>query len=792
MASAIFSSLERMVCSMKTDDVLQLPLLITRGLVLFPNMTASIDVARPFSLHAVNCAQKECDEFMIVTSQVDAMKENPSSMKDIYSVGVLVRIVTCSKQKNYLRLKVNPISRVSISSMQKEEKEDGELFIAMAKTMQDIVGDRNEEVAIVRAIIQILEGQNGLALNMPKNLINQLSKGISAPDLADVLANYMPFTTEGKQRILSMLEINERLKFILRFLNDEQEIAKIDKKLDEEVRKSAEKNQKEYFLREKMRAIKNELGENPDDAQSMENILKRVEENPYPDFVKAKVKSEIKRFEMMPQASLEASLIMNYLDWLVNVPWYQMTEDNEDLNEVQKVLDDDHYGLDKVKKRIVEYLAVKKLTKSLKAPILCFYGPPGVGKTSLGKSIARALGRKFFKVSLGGISDEAEIRGHRRTYVGSMPGRIIAGMKKCGVANPVFLLDEVDKLASSYKGDPASALLEVLDPEQNFAFNDNYLEEPYDLSHVLFIATANQIENIPGPLRDRLEIIEVNSYTEIEKVHIAVEHLIPKQIANNGLKPRQVRFKREALRYIIQRYTREAGVRELERLIGSCIRKVVVELLKGNDSERVFTLGAKEVRDYLGMERFDDSEKEKEDQIGVVTGLAYTQYGGDILPIEVTHFEGKGGLVLTGSLGDVMKESSSIALDYVRANANKYGIDPKVFMNHDVHIHFPEGAVPKDGPSAGVAITLAIISSLSGRKVRANVALTGEVTLRGKALPIGGLREKSLAATRSGIKTIIIPKENEKNIADLPEEVKKHLEICTMNCVDDAIRIAMV
>ena len=493
---------------------------------------------------------------------------------------------------------------------------------------------------------------------------------------------------------------------------------------------------------------------------------------------------------MMPSASLEASLILNYVEWLLETPWFNKTEDNDDLANVQKILDEDHYGLDEPKKRIIEYLAVKKMTNSLKAPILCFYGPPGCGKTSLGRSIARALGRKYFKVSLGGISDEAEIRGHRRTYVGSMPGRIISGMRKSGVTNPVFLLDEVDKLGSSYKGDPASAMLEVLDPEQNYAFNDNFLEEPYDLSNVLFIATANQIENVPGPLRDRLELIEVNSYTEIEKYHIAVDHLIPKQVALNGLKKSQISFTKDAILYIIQRYTREAGVRDLERKIGTCVRKVVVELLKDTELKKV-KVDAIKVRESLGMEKFDDSAKEKEDQIGVVTGLAYTQFGGDILPIEVTHFKGKGGLVLTGSLGDVMKESSSIAFDYVKANADKYGIDSKLFLENDVHIHFPEGAVPKDGPSAGVAITLAIISSLSGRKVNANVAMTGEVTLRGKALAIGGLREKTLAASRCGIKTVIIPEENRKNTEDLPKEVKDNLNIEFMTCVDDAVKIAL-
>ncbi len=491
---------------------------------------------------------------------------------------------------------------------------------------------------------------------------------------------------------------------------------------------------------------------------------------------------------MMPQGSLEAALILSYLDVIMSIPWWQKTEDNEDLKNVEDILNEDHYGLDTPKKRIVEYLAVKKLTGNLKSPILCFYGPPGTGKTSLGKSIARALGRKFFKCSLGGISDEAEIRGHRRTYVGSLPGRIIQGMRKVGVSNPVFLLDEVDKLASSYKGDPASALLEVLDPEQNFIFNDNYVEEPYDLSDVLFICTANYLENIPGPLRDRLELIQLNSYTEIEKKHIAFEHLIKKQIELNGLKEENVSFTEKAIEYILHYYTREAGVRDLERKIASCLRKVAVAIVKDPKITHV-EIDEKKVREYLGVEIFDYSKKEKQKQIGVITGLAYTEFGGDILPIEVTYFKGKGGLVLTGKLGDVMKESATIALDYVKANAEKYKIDPSIFAENDIHIHVPEGAVPKDGPSAGVAMTLAIISALAKEPVSPDIALTGEVTLRGNALPIGGLREKSLAATRSGIKEIIVPKDNKKDVSELPKEVKKALKIHYMSNVEDAYKI---
>ena len=493
---------------------------------------------------------------------------------------------------------------------------------------------------------------------------------------------------------------------------------------------------------------------------------------------------------MMPQASLESSIIKNYIETLMDLPWYQSTEDNNDLKHARKILDEDHYGLEKVKDRLIEYLAVKKMTGNLKAPILCLYGAPGVGKTSLGKSVARALNRKFHRIALGGISDEAEIRGHRRTYVGAMPGRIIAGMRKVGVNNPVFLLDEVDKLANSYKGDPASALLEVLDPEQNVKFNDNYVEESFDLSNVLFIATANNIENVPGPLRDRLELIEVSSYTVIEKLHIAKEHLVPKQINLAGLKESQIKFDDKAILTIIYNYTREAGVRELERKIASICRKVVVEILNENENKKI-RITEKKVKEFLGTELFTEEKREKKDQVGVVTGLAYTQYGGAILPIEVTHYTGKGRLILTGSLGDVMKESATIALDYVRANADKYKIDSNIFEKDDIHIHFPEGAVPKDGPSAGVAITTAIISALTNRKVRAEVAMTGEVSLRGNAIAIGGLREKSLAALRSGIKTIIVPKDNTPQVNELPNEVKDEINIVFMTCVDDALAVAL-
>lgn len=763
----------------------ELPLLITRGMVLFPNQSQSIEAGRPFSVAAIEAAKVDGNDLILVTSQKSPEIDEPST-SDIFMVGTICRMSNITSLKRYTRLKVLPIARIIITEVIK----NGDTWSAKAEKIEDVIGDHKTEVALVRNIITSLEGMQAVTNRLPREVVGQLSKGVAASDIADILANLLPMPVDQKQKVLETLDLNERLKMVLDAVNEEKEIADIDKHLQDEVRKSAEKNQREYFLREKLKAIKTELGENPESTDSEESLLKRLEAGQYPDHVKTKVRAELKRGEMMPSSSLEASLIKAYVELMLDLPWWQRTSDNDDLMNVQNILDDDHYGLEKVKKRIIEYLAVKKMTGSLKAPILCFYGPPGVGKTSLARSIARALGRKFFKASLGGISDEAEIRGHRRTYVGSMPGRILNGMKKSGVVNPVFLLDEIDKLASSYKGDPASALLEVLDPEQNFSFNDNYIEEVYDLSNVMFIATANYLEDIPAPLRDRLELIEVNSYTEVEKIEIANRHLIEKQLLANGLKPEQISFSKDALAAIIEFYTREAGVRELERRIASICRKAVVELIT-DPKILAIKITPAVVRRYLGVEIFDNSKKEKTSQVGVVTGLAYTQYGGDILPIEVNHFPGSGRLVLTGKLGDVMKESATIALDYIQANAAKYGIDSKMFKERDIHIHIPEGAVPKDGPSAGVTMTVAIISALTGRHASSEVAMTGEVTLRGNVLAIGGLREKTIAALRSGIKTVLIPEENKKNVEDLAKEVKENLKIIYVKNVDEAIEVTL-
>ncbi len=769
------------------NEKLTLPVLITRSVVLFPGVPQIIEAGRPISINAINSARDNADSLIFVTTQINFEIENPSP-DDFYKVGTLCRITSYNQRNNGIKIRVEPLEKIHLDLV--SENEQG-YYVAEGSVVRMQQYDATKNKAIVDSVMGMLDSIPYIVAKMPKNVINSISKTNSAQFLCYSIISNLDLPTDRVQAALEANTIEELMQIVLSALAGEKQKGEIERDIQESVRASTEKSQKEYFLREKLKAIKKELGDGGDGEQDMDSILEKLEKNPYPENIKAKVKSEIKKFEMMPQGSLEGALVQNYIDVLLSVPWYQKTEDNDDLDRVEKILDEDHFGLEEPKKRIIEYLAVKKLTGNLKSPILCFYGPPGCGKTSLGKSIARALGRKFFKASLGGISDEAEIRGHRRTYVGSMPGRIIQGMRKVGVTNPVFLLDEVDKLASSYKGDPASALLEVLDPEQNTAFNDNYLEEPYDLSDVLFICTANYLENIPAPLRDRLELIEVNSYTEFEKLQIAKRHLVKKQIELNGLKPEQATFTDEGILYIIQRYTRESGVRELERKIASCLRKVAVAIVKDPSIQNI-VVDAEKVREFLGTELFDNTKKEVNQQIGVVTGLAYTQYGGDILPIEVNNFQGKGGLILTGHLGDVMKESCSIALDYVRANAEKYHINPELFQNNDIHVHVPEGAVPKDGPSAGVAITTAIISCLSKTPVNPDVAMTGEVTLRGHALPIGGLREKSLAALRSGIKTIIVPKENKKDVEELPEEVKKSLHIEFMKNVDDALKIALI
>lgn len=761
------------------------PLVCTRGVVILPGQDIVIDVGREVSLKAVDNAQDNYEGKVILVSQKDVSVEDPGQ-EDLFGVGTLCEIRHIRRFENFMRVKFRGLHRAQLSQMEKSANGD----LIQVDLLQSIRQDETEEQALVRMIIDSFEKSSNLDKFLPKDVIMELSRGIGADQLSDKSVAVLPLALERKQTYLETLGINDRLEMLIQDLEKEKEMDEVEKRINETVKKRIDQGQKDYYLREKLTAIKEELGDVVEQDKDAENIRQRLENNPYPETIKKKVKDELSRYEMLPMASGETGIIKTYIDWLMDLPWWQETTDIKDLNQAQAILDADHYGLEKVKERILEYLAVKQMTNSLKAPILCLVGPPGVGKTSLAKSVARALDRKFVKISLGGVRDEAEIRGHRRTYLGAMPGRIIQGMKKAGVINPVFLIDEIDKMASDYKGDPSSAMLEVLDPEQNALFSDHYIEEAYDLSHVLFIATANYLENIPEALLDRLEIIQLSSYTDVEKTHIAREHLLPKQLEENGLKPSQLKISDEMILYLIRYYTREAGVRQLERTLGTICRKTVLAILK--DHRKSITLTKKRIKEWLGNEKVDYGHKEKKDQIGTVTGLAYTSFGGDILQIEANRFEGKGRLILTGKLGDVMKESASIALDYIKAHAKEFHIDPKKFEDCDIHIHVPEGAVPKDGPSAGVTMTTALVSCFSEIPVKANLAMTGEVTLRGNVLPIGGLKEKSLAAYRSGITTILIPKENVRDLDEIPQEVKDAVTFIPVSNVKQVLKNALV
>ena len=752
---------------------------------MFPNQEVIIDVGREKSTRAVEEAQEKYESQVVLVAQRDLALEEPD-VNDVYSYGTLCQIKHIRRMDGYLRVKFRGMQRVELHTI----INDDTLMSVTAEVKTDIAQDPMEEVALVRKIAKQFEEIEAVSQTIPKEMINELAKGVSAPVLSDQIAQLFPFTLEKRQELLETLGVNERLYLILQEIESEKELSQIENKINDKVKTRIEESQKEYYLREKMRAIKEELGDVPDTDKDVDAIRKRLEENPYPDSIKDKIRDELSRYEMLPAASGETGVIKTYIDWMMDLPWWQESRDNEDLNLASEILDADHYGLEKIKERILEYLAVKQMTNSLRAPIICLVGPPGVGKTSLAKSVARALDRKFVKISLGGVKDESEIRGHRRTYLGSMPGRFIQAMKKAGTVNPVFLIDEIDKMASDYKGDPASAMLEVLDPEQNSLFSDHYIEEPYDLSKVLFIATANYLENIPNALRDRLEIIELSSYTELEKIEIAKRHLVPKQIKENGLKTSQLKIDDEMISFLIRYYTRESGVRQLERVIATVCRKSVLAILK--DNKRSIKVTKKLVKEWLGHEKFEYGKRETKDQIGTVTGLAYTSFGGDVLQVEVNHFEGKGKLVITGQLGDVMKESATIDYDYVRANAKKYKIQPEVFEKNDIHIHVPEGAVPKDGPSAGVTLTTALVSSLSDTPVKANLAMTGEVTLRGNVLPIGGLKEKSMAAHRCGITTIVIPKANVKDLDDVPATVKESVNFVPVERVSQVLDVALV
>lgn len=764
-----------------------LPVICTRGMLVFPGHELSLDVGRTFSLNAMDLAVSQHDSNIVLVSQIHPLEEE-INFDMVYHHATLCKITKRIKKDNHGTIKLTVVGekRVELESLYTE----GKCYYAKVRYLEDIHGDPNEETALVRKLTEQMQSMNGASQLLPRELISNITHGLSASELADTIGHYINSDLVEREKILAEPDINKRLLLVLASMQKEKAINEIENSINNRVKKSIDENQKEFYLREKLKAIKEELGDAPNGEDEVERFRSMIKDNPYPQNVKDKLTEELARYEMMPSTSPEANVVRTYLDWMTKLPWFEMTEDNQDITKVEKILDEDHFGLKKPKERIVEQLAVKQMTQSLKAPIICLVGPPGVGKTSISKSIARALDRKFVKISLGGVTDESEIRGHRRTYLGSMPGRIIQGMKKAGVMNPVFLLDEIDKMASDYKGDPTSAMLEVLDPEQNSMFSDNYIEEPYDLSQVLFIATANDLGGIPEPLRDRLEIIELSSYTEQEKLMIAKDHLIKKELKNHGLTDEQLTITDDALMYIIRHYTREAGVRQLERLIAAICRKSVLKILKKTTDH--VAVKVNDLEELLGKAPFDHTKKQPKPQVGVVTGLAWTQFGGDILPIEVNHFKGSGKFIVTGQLGDVMKESASIALDYLKAHADKYSLKDIDFDKQDIHIHVPEGAVKKDGPSAGVTLTTAIYSAFTQKPVRDDVAMTGEVTLTGNVLPIGGLKEKSISAHRSGIHTIIIPKDNAKDIDDIPESVRNDLTIITADHIDTVLENALV
>ena len=767
------------------ENILCAPAIPLRGLIPIPNNEQRIEIGRPVSLHALDALDFNTNaELVVLLFQKDPNTVEPKP-SDFEEYGVLAeRRSQIKLPTGNLKVKFKILDRVKILDYLNND----EYFEVNYEVLETVKGDVDEEKALVKLVIKAVLESDSQTFSNHQDLMKMVQNEIDSNLLCDLVSFNLKNNESKKYRYIKELELNKRLRFILEDIEYEKFVNDLENKINNDVKRSIDESQKEYYLREKLRAIQEELGDKAVKEKDVEKMRKAIKKAEMPKDIEEKVLNELQRYSVSPQGMAETGVIKGYIDFMTELPWKKASVDNTNLAEVKEKLDLDHYGLEEVKERIIEYLAVKIMTNKNPQTILCLAGPPGVGKTTLAMSIANALGRKFVKQSFGGVKDEAEIRGHRRTYVAAMPGRILKGMHTAGTVNPVFLIDEIDKLSSDYKGDPSSAMLEVLDPEQNSHFSDHYVEEPYDLSQVLFIATANYLENVPAPLRDRMEIVTLDSYTEHEKYNIAVKHLIPKQLEIHGITKEQCIFNDEAIYSIIRHYTMEAGVRELSRMIASIIRKTVKDILI-NKIEKVVVDEAK-VEEYLGVKKFTHNLVEKEDQVGVVTGLAYTQFGGDTLEIEVTYYKGKGGLVLTGKLGEVMKESASIALSYIKANADKYNIDPKIFEENDIHIHVPEGAVPKDGPSAGVTLATAILSCLTNKKVRCDLGMTGEITLRGNVLPIGGLREKSIAALRSGLKEILIPEENQKDIEDLPEEVKNTLKITKVGYVTEVFEKA--
>ncbi|MEK4914699.1 endopeptidase La [Bacillus sp. FSL E2-8887] len=770
--------------SMNTNERI-VPLLPLRGILVYPTMVLHLDVGRDKSIQALE--QAAMDENIIFLAMQKEMNIDDPKEDDIYSVGTVAKVKQMLKLPNgTLRVLVEGLHRAEVVEFIEEEN----IVQVSIKTVTEEVEDDLEEKALMRTLLEHFEQYIKVSKKVSNETFATVADVEEPGRLADLIASHLPIKTKQKQEILEIVSVKERLHTLISIIQDEQELLSLEKKIGQKVKRSMERTQKEYFLREQMKAIQTELGDKEGKGGEVEELREKIEQSGMPEETMRAALKELDRYEKLPVSSAESGVIHNYIDWLLALPWTTATEDMIDLTHSEEILNKDHYGLEKVKERVLEYLAVQKLTNSLKGPILCLVGPPGVGKTSLARSIATSLNRNFVRVSLGGVRDESEIRGHRRTYVGAMPGRIIQGMKKAKTVNPVFLLDEIDKMSNDFRGDPSAALLEVLDPEQNHNFSDHYIEEPYDLSKVMFVATANTLASVPGPLLDRMEIISIAGYTELEKVHIAREHLLPKQLKEHGLRKGNLQVRDEALLAIIRYYTREAGVRTLERQIAKVCRKAAKIIVTAERKRIVVT--EKNIVDLLGKHIFRYGQAEKTDQVGMATGLAYTAAGGDTLAIEVSVAPGKGKLILTGKLGDVMKESAQAAFSYIRSRAEELHIDPDFHEKNDIHIHVPEGAVPKDGPSAGITMATALISALTGIPVSKEVGMTGEITLRGRVLPIGGLKEKTLSAHRAGLTKIILPAENEKDLDDIPESVKENLTFVLASHLDEVLEHALV
>ncbi|QDH70552.1 endopeptidase La [Marilutibacter alkalisoli] len=774
-------------------EPIELPVLPLRDVVVFPHMVIPLFVGRDKSIRALDVAM-EADKRILLVAQKSAETDDPGA-DDLYATGTLAQILQLLKLPDgTIKVLVEGVARVGVSTLAEHEG----LLTGQAEVVEPVFDREERELeAISRSLMGLFEQYVKTNRKLPPELIQTLS-GIDEPGrLADTIAAHLGVRLSDKQKLLETHGIGERLEQLVGLVDGEIDVQQLEKRIRGRVKSQMEKSQREYYLNEQMKAIQKELGEIDDAPNDVDDLTRRIAEAGMPKPVEAKAKAELNKLKQMSPMSAEAAVVRNYLDWLLGVPWKKRSKVRKDLKAAQDVLDADHFGLEKVKERILEYLAVQTRVKQMKGPILCLVGPPGVGKTSLGQSIARATHRKFVRMSLGGVRDEAEIRGHRRTYVGSMPGRIVQNLNKAGTKNPLFMLDEIDKMSMDFRGDPSSALLEVLDPEQNNSFNDHYLEVDLDLSEVMFIATSNSL-NIPGPLLDRMEVIRIPGYTEEEKLNIAMRYLVPKQIKANGLREGELKVAEAAVRDIVRYYTRESGVRGLEREIAKICRKVVKEIAlagpapkKGAAKKGAINVASKNLDKYLGVRRYDFGRAEEQNEIGLVTGLAWTEVGGELLQIESTLVPGKGQLLLTGHLGDVMKESASAALSVVRARTESLGIDLDFLQKHDVHVHVPEGATPKDGPSAGIAMATSLVSMLTRNPVRADVAMTGEITLRGRVLPIGGLKEKLLAALRGGITTVIIPDENRKDLVDLPRSVTQGIDIKPVKWIDEVLEIAL-